>query len=155
MRTGFQHQESRRDDTTKGADVAALTEAQRAFIADNPYTAVLTTLRPDGSPHATVVWIDVDGEDVVFNTVKGRAKERHVRADPRVSVIVVNPSDAFQWVSVSGRAELEEKGGRDMIDRLSRKYIGKDYPVEWIGPGDVRITGRIHPEKVDTTGVEG
>jgi PPOX class probable F420-dependent enzyme len=134
--------------------VAALTEAQRAFIADNPYTAVLTTLRPDGSPHTTVVWIDVDGEDLVFNTVKGRAKERHVGADPRVSAIVVNPSDAFQWVSISGRAELEEKGGREMIDRLSRKYTGEDYPAESIGPGEVRITGRVHPEKVDAAGIE-
>jgi PPOX class probable F420-dependent enzyme len=134
--------------------VAVLTEAQRAFIADNAFVAVLTDLRPDGSPHSTVVWIDVDGDDLVFNTLVGRAKERHVQGDPRVSAIVVNPSDAFQWVSISGRAELDEKGGREMIDRLSRKYIGKDYPVEWMGPGDVRITGRIHPEKIDATGLE-
>jgi PPOX class probable F420-dependent enzyme len=134
--------------------MATLSEAQRAFIHDNPYTAVLTDLRADGSPHSTVVWIDIDNDDLVFNTAIGRAKELHVREDPRVSVIVVDPSNAYRWVAITGRAELETEGAREMIDRLSRKYQGKDYPDEWMGPGEVRVTGRIHPEKVDTYGFD-
>jgi PPOX class probable F420-dependent enzyme len=134
--------------------MASLTEAQRAFIHDNTFPGVLTTIRPDGSPHSTVVWVDTDGDGVVFNTAQGRAKERHVRANPDVSLIVVDPSDMFKWVSVSGRATLETEGGREMIDRLSRKYDGRDYPEEWMSPGQVRVTGRIRVEKVDSTGVE-
>ena len=44
-----------------------------------PYYGVVTTVRPDGSPHSTVVWLDYDGENVVFNTAEGRAKPRHIR----------------------------------------------------------------------------
>ncbi len=50
----------------------------------------MTTLRADGSPHSTVVWVDCDGDDVLFNTARGRAKERHLLADPRVSVVTVD-----------------------------------------------------------------
>lgn len=134
--------------------MATLTKAQRTFIHDNRFPGVLTTIRPDGSPHSTVVWVDTDGDDIVFNTAQGRAKERHVRANPDVSVIVVDPSDMFKWVSVTGRTALETEGGREMIDRLSQKYDGKDYPEEWMQPGEVRVTGRIRVGKVDSTGVE-
>jgi len=134
--------------------MASLTEAQRSFIHENPFSAVLTTIRPDGSPHSTVVWVDTDGDDVVFNTAQGRAKERHTRENPNVSVIVVDPSDMYKWVAVSGRTTLETEGGREMIDRLSHKYQGKDYPEEWMGPGEVRVTGRIRPERVDSSGFD-
>jgi len=134
--------------------MASLTEAQRAFIHETKYTGVLTTLRPDGSPHTTVVWLDVEGDDVIFNTAQGRAKERHTRNDPRVSMIVVDPSNPFKWVSITGRVTLETEGGRAMIDRLSQKYEGKNYPDEWMQPGEVRVTGRISVEKVDSAGFD-
>jgi PPOX class probable F420-dependent enzyme len=134
--------------------MAELSEAQRAFVRDNAYPGVLTTLRADGSPHTTIVWIDLDGDDVVFNTAVGRAKERYVKSDPRVSVLVADPSDPYHWVSVSGRAELDTTGAREMIDRLSRKYQGKDYPPEWLGPGEQRITGRVRVDKVDSSGFD-
>ena len=72
--------------------MAKLTEAQaRMFI--EPYYGVATTVRPDGSPQSTVVWVDYDGENVVFNTAEGRAKPRHIRANPNVSLTVVDPQD--------------------------------------------------------------
>ena len=133
--------------------MAGLTDAQRAFIRDNPYLGVVTTLRPDGSPHSTLVWVDADDEDVLFNTIVGRAKERHVRADPRVSVLVPNPSNPYEWVSVSGRARLDTDGAVDMIHHLSRKYDGQDYPAEALAQGP-RITARIDVEKVDSAGFD-
>jgi len=65
----------------------------------------VTTLRPDRSPHSTPVWIDTDGEQVIFNTAIGRAKERYLHRDPRVSVTVL-PADHQQsgYVSVTGKA---------------------------------------------------
>jgi PPOX class probable F420-dependent enzyme len=134
--------------------MARLSEAQRAFIHDNPFVAVLTTLRPDGSPHSTVVWVDIEGDDVVFNTAVGRAKELHLQADPRVGVTVVDPADVYKWVSINGRADLETEGAREMIDRLSRKYDGRDYSDEWMAPGEVRITARVHPELIDSSGFD-
>ena len=83
-----------------------LTAAQQSFLRDNPFAGVATTLRPDGTPHSTVVWVDEDGGDVLFNTVVGRAKERHLRQNPNVSLTVVDPGNAYKWVSVSGRATL-------------------------------------------------
>jgi PPOX class probable F420-dependent enzyme len=106
-----------------------------------------TTVRPDGSLHNTVVWVDVDGEDVVFNTAIGRAKERHMRANPEVSVSVVDPEDAFHLVSVSGRARLDVESGNAMIDRLAKKYMGVDeYPYH--REGEQRVTVRVRPERV-------
>ncbi|HZQ04360.1 MAG TPA: PPOX class F420-dependent oxidoreductase [Gaiellaceae bacterium] len=132
-------------------DTVQLTEPQRAFIREHPFPAVVTTLRPDGSPHSTVVWIDEDGGDVVFNTAEGRAKPRHLSRDPRVSVTVVDPDDQYRWVSVGGRAEMTTEGAREHIDKLARTYLGQDvYP--WHQPGEQRIIVRVKPDKVDSYG---
>jgi PPOX class probable F420-dependent enzyme len=131
---------------------AALNGEQREFL-EQPYSGALTTLRGDGSPHTTVVWVDVDDEAVIFNTAVGRAKERHLRRDPRASLIVIDPQNAYRWVSVSGRAELTTDGADEEIDKLAKKYLGEDrYP--WRNPQEQRITVRIHPEHVDSYGFD-
>ncbi|MEU8193693.1 PPOX class F420-dependent oxidoreductase [Microbispora amethystogenes] len=112
-----------------------------------PIHAWVTTVRPDGSLHNTVVWVTVDGDDVVFNTAVGRAKERHLRGNPQVSVSVLDPNDAFRFVSVSGTATLELDGADTVIDGLAKKYLGVDtYPYRQ--PGEQRVTVRVVPEKV-------
>ena len=132
--------------------MATLTEKQKEFL-DNPFVGAVTTLREDGSPHSTVVWVDrVDGR-VLFNTARGRAKPRHLERDPRVSVVVVDPQNAYRWVSISGRAELSEEGADAQIDRLAKKYLGKDeYP--WRSPDETRVNVIITPEHIDSTGIE-
>ena len=130
----------------------SLSDSQRAFL-EQPFPGAVTTLRADGSPHTTVVWVDVDGEGPMFNTASGRAKERHLRRDPRLSLVVVDPEDQYRWVSVSGRAELTTDGADEQIDKLAKKYLGKDtYP--WHRPGQERIKVRIRVEHVDTYGLE-
>lgn len=128
-----------------------LTNAQRAFIRDNPFPAVVATIRPDGTPHSTVVWIDEDGGDLIFNTAEGRAKPRHLEQNPNVSITVIDPANQYQWVSVSGRATMTTDGAREHIDKLSNKYLGKDYP--WY-QGEQRLIVRISPDKVDSYGFE-
>ena len=132
--------------------MADLPQNYREFL-ENPYYAVVTTLRPDGSPHNTVVWVDLKDGDVAFNTSVGRAKERHLRNDPRVAVMVVNPANAYHWVAVSGTGELISEGADAHIDSLSNKYIGKDYPYRT--PGEERVTIRVHPDKIEGTGFDG
>ena len=51
----------------------------------------------------TPTWVDWDGEHVLVNTAEGRAKPRNIRRDPRVSVLVMDPGDPYNWVSVTGR----------------------------------------------------
>ncbi len=133
--------------------MATLDQKQKQFL-ENPYVGIATTLRADGSPHSTVVWVDVDDRGVSFNTATGRAKERHLRKDPRVSLLVLDPSDVYKWVAVSGRAELRIEGADPQIDRLAKKYLGKDeYP--WRSPDQQRISVRISPEQIDSSGLDG
>ncbi|MEV8635427.1 PPOX class F420-dependent oxidoreductase [Streptosporangium sp. NPDC051023] len=116
-------------------------------LLNQPIHGWVTTLRPDGSLHSTVVWVAVDGDDVIFNTAVGRAKERHLRNNPQVSLSVLDPKDAFHLVSVSGTAELELEGADAVIDGLANKYLGVEtYPYRQ--PGEQRVTVRIKPEQV-------
>ena len=133
--------------------MSQLTDKQREFIAQNPYVATATTLRQDGSPHNTIVWVDAEDGVVTFNTAVGRAKERYLRNDPRAAIMVVHPDNAYRWVSVSGPAELTTEGADRQIDHLAKKYLGKDeYP--WRSPTEQRITVKIRPERVDAYGFD-
>jgi PPOX class probable F420-dependent enzyme len=131
--------------------MAKLSDDQRAFLRENPYAGVVTTLREDGSPHATIVWVDEDDGDVVFNTALGRAKPRHLERDPRASVLMVDPNDQYKWVSVSGPVQLTTEGADAHIDHMAKKYLGKDeYP--WRREGEQRLIVRVKPEKVSSSG---
>jgi PPOX class probable F420-dependent enzyme len=133
--------------------MARLDEKQKRFLAENPFVGVITDLREDGSPHSTVVWVDVEDGKVSFNTARGRAKPVNLERDPRVSLLVIDPNDPYKWVSVSGRAELTEEGADDQIDKLAKKYLGKDeYP--WRSPDETRVKVLIEPVKVDSYGLD-
>jgi PPOX class probable F420-dependent enzyme len=133
--------------------MAELREEQRKFLDENPFVGTVTTLRTDGSPHSTIVWVDVRDGAVGFNTARGRAKARYLERDPRASLLVVDPNDAYRWVAVSGRVELTEEGADAQIDKLAKKYLGKEeYP--WRSPTEQRLTVWIKPELVDSTGFD-
>ncbi|WP_214411496.1 PPOX class F420-dependent oxidoreductase [Sphaerisporangium fuscum] len=126
--------------------MSKLNDDAKALIA-RPLHAWVTAHRPDGSLHSTVVWVDVDGDDVIFNTAVGRAKERYLRENPEVSISVLDPDNNYHLVSVSGKAQFELEGADDVINRLAKKYLDADeYPFRQ--PGEQRITVRVTPEKV-------
>ena len=130
--------------------MAKLTEAQSRMFTD-PYYGVVATVRPDGSPHQSVVWVDYDGENVVFNTAEGRAKPRHIRANPNVSATVVDPENPYRWIAVSGPVEMSEEGAAEHINKLSHKYRGRDYDLP---PGQQRLIVRVKPERVTAYGLD-
>jgi PPOX class probable F420-dependent enzyme len=130
--------------------VAKLTPSQSRMFTD-PYYAVASTVRPDGSPQQSVVWVDYDGENVVFNTAEGRAKPRYIRANPRVSVSVVDPEDPYRWIAVSGPAEMTEEGAAEHINKLSHKYRGRDYNLP---PDQQRLIVKVKPERVTAYGLD-
>ena len=133
--------------------MAKLGEKPRKFLEESPYVGVVTTLRVDGSPHSTIVWVDVEGDKVSFNTALRRAKPKHLEHDPRASLVMVDPSDSFKWVAVSGPVEVTEEGADAQIDKLAKKYLGKDeYP--WRNPEETRVKVLIKPEKVDASGFD-
>jgi PPOX class probable F420-dependent enzyme len=132
--------------------MATLDEKERKFL-EQPYVGTVTTLRQDGSPHSTIVWVDADDDGISFNTAAGRAKPRHLERDPRISLLVVDPENTYRWLSVSGTAELTTDGADGQIDKLAKKYLGQDeYP--WRQPDEQRITVRINPEHVDSYGFD-
>ena len=129
-----------------------LTPSQRAFL-ENPYVGIVTDLRPDGSLHSTVVWVDVDDDGVSFNTAWPRAKPRYLRANPQVSLLVVDPGDEYRWISISGTATLTEEGADAQIDRLAKKYKDLDaYP--WHKPEETRVSVRIAPAWIESRGID-
>jgi PPOX class probable F420-dependent enzyme len=112
-----------------------------------PVLAHVATTMADGSPQSTPVWVDTDGEAVLFNTAKGRAKERNIAARPQVAISVVNDENPYESLQVRGRAELIEEGADEHIDALARKYLGEDsYPFRQ--PGEERVIVRVIPESV-------
>ena len=127
-----------------------LTPQQRALL-EQPNYAVVTTLREDGSPHSTVVWVHVDDDGVpTFNTAKGRVKPANLERDPRVSLVVVEGGDFYRWLSIDGRVELTDDGAEEQIDALSRKYDGEPWKYR---DGEERIKVRVLPERTTSYGL--
>lgn len=121
------------------------------FSEEKKAFGYVATVMPDGAPQVTPVWVDYDGTYVIFNTAKGRVKERNLRRDRRVALTISDPSNPYRYIQVRGRAELSEEGADEHIDRLAKKYLGMDkYPSRQ--PGEVRVIVRITPEAVQTWG---
>ncbi len=131
----------------------AISSGFRKLLGE-PAFCQLATLMPDGSPQITQVWVETDGEHVMINTIEGSQKEKNVRRDPRVAVNVVDPKNAWRLAMVRGRVEeVTTEGAVEQIDRLAKKYIGRDiYPFHQ--PGRVRTTIKVSPEKINELGLE-
>ena len=114
--------------------------------------ASLATTMPDGTPQVTPVWIDYDGKHVIFNSAKGRQKDRNVRREPRVALAIMDPDNPYRYLEIRGRVvEITEQGAAAHIDKMAKKYIGKDkYP--WGKPGEVRVIYKIKPEHTTVMG---
>ncbi len=123
------------------ADV--LSEKARALIT-RPVLASLATLNPDGSPQITPLWVDLDGDDVVFNTAQGRKKARNLERDSRVAVTVIDPDDQYNVVAFQGTvSDVTTEGADAHIDALAKKYLGVDtYPMRREGEVRIRVTVR-------------
>ena len=132
--------------------MGTLTEKQAQLLLDKNF-ASMATVNADGSPHVTPVWVDWDGEAVLVNTLRGRVKERNVARQPRVEILVYNLENPYQYVRVSGDAELVEENAEKHIDTLAKKYLGEDrYP--WGAPGDTRVIVRVRPDRVSDQNIE-
>ena len=114
----------------------------------------LATLMSDGRPQVTPVWCDFDGTHVLVNSAKGRQKDRNMRRDTRVAIAVSDPDNPYRYLEVRGRVvEITEQGADAHIDRMAKKYLGKDtYPFR--GPGERRVLVKIEPDRVTTTGFD-
>jgi PPOX class probable F420-dependent enzyme len=97
-----------------------LRPGERAFLEERRF-AVLATVNRDGSPHLTVMWYLLEGDEIVFNTAAGRRKPENLEHDPRASLIV---HDEYRFVRVEGtvrRIDDRETTQTD-IRRLAQRY---------------------------------
>ena len=100
-------------------------------LASGPNYGVLATLRPDGGPQTSVVWVDSDGEHLLVNTEVHRQKFQNISRDDRVSVVVWDHEKPDREGEVRGRVvdTLTGSDAREHIDRLSQKYAGAPYGI--------------------------
>ncbi|MGH8981275.1 MAG: PPOX class F420-dependent oxidoreductase [Acidimicrobiales bacterium] len=125
-----------------------LTDKAKELVARRVF-ASLATLDPDGRPQVTPLWVEMDGDDVLVNTARGRVKARNFEQDPRVGICIVDPESPYGGcVALQGTVvEATTDGADDHIDRLAYKYHGVDkYPNR--RPGEVRLKVRIRVDHV-------
>lgn len=127
--------------------------ASHLDLLTRPIPAVLTTMMPDGQPQSSIVWVDFDGECATLNTTRERQKGRNMAANPKVSLLVVDPDDTSRYLQVRGDAELLESGALEHLDRLTRKYTrhpcfyGHVHPLEQ-QVRETRVICRIHARRI-------
>lgn len=115
--------------------------------------AHFVTMTEDGRPHPTPVWVDYDADtgQLLVNTERGRRKERNAARNPHVALSMLDPDNAYRFLSVIGEVdEMTTVGGREHIDELTRRYLDADSypnPIE-----TERVIVRIRPVEVITSG---
>ena len=112
-----------------------------------PNHAVLSTLNPDGSVHTTMVWLNVEDGQVAINSQRGRKWPTNLERDPRATLTLLNESNPYEYVVISGNATEATDGAEEHIDTLAQKYINQDkYP--WRTPEEQRVKVRVTPTRV-------
>jgi PPOX class probable F420-dependent enzyme len=122
-------------------------------LLTRPICGVLTTMGRDGQPQSSLVWVDHDGECARINTTLERQKGRNMLADPRVSLLMVDPDDTARFMQLRGDVQLVEAGALEHLDELTRKYTrhpryyGFIYPIEQQAR-ETRVICRIHARRI-------
>jgi PPOX class probable F420-dependent enzyme len=117
-----------------------------------PRTAKLAVVRADGSPHVAPVWVDLDGDDIVFTTSSETIKGKAILRDPRVSLCWDDERPPFAFVTVAGTAvtSTDPEQLRYWTARLGGRYMGEDqaeaYGERNAAPGELLV--RVTPTKV-------
>jgi PPOX class probable F420-dependent enzyme len=118
-------------------------------VLDGTPIAHLATVLPDGSPHTVPLWVGVRGDRIVILTGPGSRKARNLRRDPRMALSIAPADNPFMPVIVRGRVVewLEGDAAWEIVDELSRKYIGGPYSRE-----QERVVAVIEPGR-QTVGI--
>jgi len=127
-----------------------LPQSVQKLLQDKAYGHVVT-YNDKGTGQLTMVWMDVDGDDVLFNTSEGRRKSQNLRRDPRVIVSVQDRNDPQAHAVFYGKARVAEAGADEHIDKLAKRFLGADkYPFRQ--PGEKRLVVRISVDRISGFG---
>ena len=139
--------------TTRVAPETVTVPASHLDLLTRPICGVLTTMGGDGQPQSSLVWADWDGACARVNTTLERQKGHNLAADPKVSLLVVDPDNPARYLQLRGHAELVFDDALDHLDKLTRRYTrhpgyyGHIYPAaqRW---HETRVICRIHPRRI-------
>ena len=114
---------------------------------------VLTTMGADGQPQSSLVWVDVEGECARVNTTLERQKGRNLVANPKVSLLLVDPDDTTRYLQLRGDAELVREGALAHLDALTRTYTREPHFYGYVYPvarrsRETRVICVIHARRV-------
>jgi PPOX class probable F420-dependent enzyme len=127
--------------------MASLSDPPIRALLEAPHHAVISTVNEDGSVLSTVVWISLEDGQLAVNSAEGRRWPANLDRDPRVTALVMDASNPYEYVEVEGTASGTLDDADDHINRLTKTYIGQDeYPFR--GPGEVRRKFVIEPGRV-------
>ena len=121
-------------------------------LLTRPLLAVLSTIMPDGSPQASPLWFDFNGTFIRINSARGRTKDRNMRRDPRVALVIIDDANPYRYVQIRGKVVkiIEGDVAREHINALSQRYTGQDW--ELANPNELRVIYFIQPEHVSGLG---
>jgi PPOX class probable F420-dependent enzyme len=129
-------------------------------LFQEPVHGVLTTMMPGGMPQSSIVWVDYDGEYVLINTTLERQKGRNMQANPKVTILVIDPQDSSRWIEVRGQVrEMTRDCAEAHADKLTQRYCpnkrhfyGDIYPPEQ-KEKETRVIVRIAPVKMSVDAI--
>jgi PPOX class probable F420-dependent enzyme len=123
--------------------VVAIPEPARALV-ESGRLAHLVTTNPDGSPQVSIVWVGIDGDEIVLGHLGAGQKIRNIERDPRVALSIegteVQPPGLQQYLVVYGRARITEGGAPELLQTLAHVYLG---PGVKFPPFDDPPPGRV------------
>jgi PPOX class probable F420-dependent enzyme len=127
--------------------------ASHLDLLTRPVHGVLTTMMPDGQPQSSLVWCDYDGKCARVNTTAERQKGRNLRANPRATLLVIDPDDTSRYIEIRGTAELIEDRSCIHLDAITRQYTTHPRYYGYIYPEaqrarETRLIARIHATKI-------
>lgn len=138
--------------------MSVIVPATHVAMLEGPVYGVFNTHMPNGDIQSTLVWFDYDGEFIYINTKRGRIKERNVVANPNVSLLAVDTTNQWKYISIRGDVvDIIEEGAVEHLDKLTKLYLGADHyygvvePVEAL-QGITRCILKIAIKHVMTVG---
>lgn len=121
--------------------MTSLSDSAKAVL-ESAALAHLVTLNPDGSPQVTVVWVGLDGDELVIGHLPEHRKIRNIRNDSRVALSIEtgvrNAMGLNEYLVIYGTARVTEGGAAELLQQLARTYLGPDIrfpPVDNPPPG--------------------
>jgi PPOX class probable F420-dependent enzyme len=127
--------------------------ASHLDLLTRPICGVFTTMGGDGQPQSSLVWVDHDGECARINTTLERQKGHNLLANPKVSLLVVDPENTTRFIQIRGDAEAGTEGALEHLDALTRRYTrhpryyGHIYPLEQRAL-ETRVMCRIRARRI-------